>query len=161
MHNEPNAPPATTLDLYRELQAVTPDSLTYLLHDLFEVNAFWTFRTDRATAKQLPDSSWEVTLDVTANKVIADSAGVETAQPLNEWIEVGVYAPGEGGELQKPLYLQKHLIKAGRQRIQVKVPRQPMGAGIDPRHLLDWLEGVDDDDNIQPVEIPETTVTAR
>ena len=28
----------TTLDLYRELQAVTPDSLQYLLHDLFEAN---------------------------------------------------------------------------------------------------------------------------
>src|SRR4030095_8981115 len=34
---------ATTLDMYRELQAVTPDSLKPLLHDLFEVNTFWNF----------------------------------------------------------------------------------------------------------------------
>ncbi len=36
-HRAPGARPATTLDLYRELQAVTPDTLAYLLHDLFEV----------------------------------------------------------------------------------------------------------------------------
>ncbi len=32
-HHSPGAPPARTLDLHRELQAVTPDSLRYLLHD--------------------------------------------------------------------------------------------------------------------------------
>ena len=47
------APPLpTSLDLYRELQAVTPDSFQYLLHDLFEKNTFWELETERATAKQ-------------------------------------------------------------------------------------------------------------
>ncbi|MEW5916402.1 MAG: hypothetical protein AB1762_08350, partial [Gemmatimonadota bacterium] len=156
-HTAENAAPATTLDLYRNLQTVTPDSLESLLHDLFEVNAYWTFRAERVSGKQLADSSWEVTLDVAARKVIADSAGVETEQPLNEWIEVGVFAPSEIGELGAPLYLQKHAMRPGRQRIVVTVPRRPVLAGIDPRHLLDWVESVDDDDNIQRVEIPETT----
>ena len=40
---------ATTLDLHGELQAVTPDSLLSLLHDLFAVNTFWTFDTEQAT----------------------------------------------------------------------------------------------------------------
>jgi hypothetical protein len=160
-HNEAAAPPATTLDLYRELQAVTPDSLKPLLHDLFEVNAFWTFRTDRVSSRQLADSSWEVTLDVTALKTVMDSAGVETERPLTEWVEIGVFAPSEYGELGSPLYLQKHRINAGRQRIMIRVARQPQLAGIDPYHLLDWMEGVDDDDNIQPVEIPETTPPQR
>ena len=36
------APPLpTSLDLYRELQAVTPESLRHLLADLFEANTFW------------------------------------------------------------------------------------------------------------------------
>ena len=38
----------TSLDLYRELQAVTPDSLRYLLADLFEANTFWELETKRA-----------------------------------------------------------------------------------------------------------------
>jgi hypothetical protein len=50
---------ATTLDMYRELQAVTPDSLKPLLHDLFEVNTFWTFDTKRATAVQTASGAWQ------------------------------------------------------------------------------------------------------
>lgn len=159
-HRVADAPPVTTLDLYRELQAVTPDSMRYLLHDLFEVNTFWSFTTDRVSAKELADSSWEVTLDVTAHKVVADSAGVETEAPLNEWIEIGVFAPNEVAELGSPLYLQKHLVHTGRQRIVLTVPRRPDLAGIDPRHLLDWAE-TEDDDNIQQVEIPEATSNTR
>ncbi len=51
-HRPEGAPLATTLDLYRELQAVTPDSLQPLLHDLFEVNTFWELETERASAEQ-------------------------------------------------------------------------------------------------------------
>ncbi|HYW09224.1 MAG TPA: hypothetical protein VE913_19855, partial [Longimicrobium sp.] len=52
------APPATTLDLYRELQAVTPDSLRPLLHDMFAANTFWELKTERTTAKRTP-AGWE------------------------------------------------------------------------------------------------------
>ena len=140
---------ATTLDLYRELQAATPDSVRPLLHDLFEVNAFWTFDTKRASAVRTKDGSWEVTLDVEARKVIADSAGVERDAPMIEAIEVGIFAAAAPGEiLGEPLHLQKHRIRAGRQTIVVTVPRKPARAGIDPYSLLDWAEG----DNIEGVE---------
>jgi hypothetical protein len=67
-------PLPTSLDLYRELQAVTPDSFQYLLHDLFEANTFWELETERATAAQTEAGIWEVTLDVRARKVVADTA---------------------------------------------------------------------------------------
>lgn len=66
-----------------------------------------------------------------------------------------MYAPREYGEFGSPLYLQKHLIRTGKQRIVLTVRGRPVLAGIDPRHLLDWAEGVDDDDNIQRLEVPE------
>jgi hypothetical protein len=152
-HRPGEAPLATTLDLYRELQAVTPDSLQYLLHDLFEVNTFWKLETERVTAQQTQTGTWQVTLDVHARKVVVDSAGVETAVPMDEWVEIGVFAPaGESRELSEPLYVQKHRIRSGEQTITVTVPRQPVWAGIDPYHLLDWEER-DNDDNIEGVEI--------
>ena len=43
---------------------MTPDSLQYLLHDLFEVNTFWQFETERATADETDANTWQVTLDV-------------------------------------------------------------------------------------------------
>jgi ABC-2 type transport system permease protein len=48
----PSPPLPTTLDFYRELQSVTPDSLHYLVHDLFAANTFWELETERATAKK-------------------------------------------------------------------------------------------------------------
>jgi hypothetical protein len=144
---------ATTLDMYRELQAVTPDSLRPLLHDLFEVNTFWTFDTKKATAAQTDAGTWQVTLDVQAHKVVADSAGKETELPMNEWVEIGIFAPAQPGEaLGKPLYVQKHRVRSGRQTITVIVPNKPARGGIDPYSLLDWEEG----DNIEPIELKGT-----
>ena len=77
------APPLpTSLDLYRELQAVTPDSLRYLLHDLFEANTFWELETERATAKQTAAGAWQVTLDVQARKVVVDP---RASRPRCRW----------------------------------------------------------------------------
>jgi ABC-2 type transport system permease protein len=151
-HRPADAPPATTLDLYRELQAVTPDSLQYLLYDLFEVNTFWKLETERVTAEQTDAGTWRVTLDVRARKMVADSAGVETEVPMDEWVPIGVFARGERrDELSAPLYLKMHRIRSGEQTITVTVPRRPVLAGIDPHHLLDWEER-EDDDNIEGVE---------
>ncbi|HEV2149638.1 MAG TPA: M1 family aminopeptidase, partial [Longimicrobiaceae bacterium] len=131
------APPlATSLDLYRELQAVTPDSLRYLLHDLFEANTYWELAAERATAEQTEAGTWRVTLDVRARKVTVDTAGVETEVPMDDLVEVGVFAAGRGGGRGEPLYLRMHRVGSGEQRITVTVPREPARAGIDPRSLL-------------------------
>jgi ABC-type transport system involved in multi-copper enzyme maturation permease subunit len=143
------APPLpTSLDLYRELQAVTPESLHYLLHDLFEANTYWELETERATAEQTGAGSWQVTLDVQARKVVVDEAGVETEVAMDDWVEIGVFAPAE--EVDEPLYMQTHRIRSGTQTITVTVPRKPARAGIDPDLLLVNLET---GDNIEEVEI--------
>lgn len=140
----------TTLDLYRELQAATPDSLQGLLHDLFEVDAFWTFETEHASAQRSEAGRWEVTLEVEAHKVVVDSAGVETEVPVEEWVEIGVFAAAGPGEvLGRPLHVQKHRVRSGTQTITVTVDDRPVRAGIDPYNLLDWEEG----DNIEAVVV--------
>ena len=141
---------ATTLDMYRELQAVTPDSLKPLLHDLFEVNAFWTFDTRKATAVQTALGTWQVTLEVEAHKVVADSAGKQAEVPISEAVEIGIFAEAKPGEiLGQPLYVQKHRVRSGSQTITVTVPNQPARGGIDPYNLLDWEEG----DNIEAIAV--------
>ncbi|MDQ3244246.1 MAG: hypothetical protein M3Q09_10995 [Gemmatimonadota bacterium] len=153
-HGSGEPPLATTLDLYRELHTVTPDSLKYLLHDLFEVNTYWELETEKAKAVQTKEGSWLVTLDVRARKIVIDSAGVETALPMNESLDIGIFGEADkgGAELDNPLYLQKHRIHTGEQTIAVTVPRKPLLAGIDPYHVLDWVER-EDDDNIEQVKI--------
>jgi aminopeptidase N len=150
-HGSGEPPLPTSLDLYRELQAVTPDSFRGLLADLFEANTFWELAAERVTARQAATGSWQVTLDVQARKVVVDSVGVETEVPMNDLVEVGVFAAAEDGGLGEPLYLRVHRVRSGEQRITVTVPRKPVRAGIDPRSLLIDVEATD---NLREITLP-------
>jgi hypothetical protein len=91
---------------------------------------------------------WQTTFDVEARKVVTDSAGAETVLPVSERVEIGLFAEALPGEsLGRPLYVQKHRIRSGRQTIIVSAPGKPARGGIDPFNLLDWEEG----DNIEAV----------
>ncbi|QIX60434.1 M1 family metallopeptidase [Hymenobacter sp. BT18] len=130
----------TSLDLYRELQTATPDSLQPLLHDLFKANTFWELATEAASANQLKRGAWQVTLTLQARKLVVDSTGTETKRPMQDWVEIGVFAPVKAGQEEgQQLYLQKHLIKSGRQTIVLTLPERPAKVSVDPRQLLvDW-----------------------
>jgi ABC-type transport system involved in multi-copper enzyme maturation permease subunit len=134
---------ATSADLYRELQAVTPDSYRYLLRDLFEKNTFWELATQRAAAKQIPAGGWAVTLDVRARKVAIDEAGIETEEPMDDWIEAGVFGKG------KPR-VEMRRIHSGEQTITIVAPGKPARAGIDPDNLLIDL---DTENNMKDVTV--------
>ena len=140
----PEPPYATSLDLYRELKTVTPDSLQELLGDLLERNTFWELKTRQASVQQTPGGEWQVRIDVEARKVVVDTAGAETDLPMNDLIEIGVFAPAQAGEARgKPLELAMHRVRTGLQTITITVPERPASAGIDPRHLLIDMEPSD------------------
>jgi hypothetical protein len=145
-HRSGTPPLPTSLDLYRELQAVTPGQFQYLLQDLFERNTYWELETERATAQQTEGGTWQVTLAVRARKVVVDEAGVETEVPMDDWLEVGVFNEWEPS-------LEKFRIHSGAQTITVTVPQKPARAGIDPRHLLSNLE--EDDKNVTTIRLEE------
>ncbi|KUG08697.1 ABC transporter permease/M1 family aminopeptidase [Solirubrum puertoriconensis] len=139
-HRPGTVPRPTSLDLYRELQAVTPDSLQPLLHDLFKTNTFWELAAESAVVNQTNAGKWQVTLTLQGSKLVVDSIGTETKRPMQDWVEIGVFAPAkEGQETGKQLYRQKHLIKSGRQTIALTLADRPAKIGVDPRSLLiDW-----------------------
>jgi hypothetical protein len=143
-HSSREPPLPTTLDLYRELQAVTPDELRYLLADLFEANTYWELSAKRVEAERTATGEWRVTLDVRARKVVVDEAGVETEVPMDDLVEVGVFAAAGDGGPGVPPYLRMHRVRSGEQRITLTVPWEPAQAGIDPRNLL---TDVEPDDN--------------
>jgi ABC-2 type transport system permease protein len=136
-HASHEPPFATSLDLLHELEQVTPDSLRPLLGDLLERNTFWELETRKAIMQPAPNGGWQVRLEIAAKKVAVDTEGTETNLPMNDLIEIGVFAPLEAGEDRgKPLYLAMHRVHTGPQTITITVPKRPDLAGIDPRHLL-------------------------
>ena len=145
-HHSGELPLPTTLDLYQEIQQVTPDSLHYLLNDLFKQNTYWRLKTERFAAAQTKAGNWQITLKVKAQKVVVDSTGNENEVPMNDWLEIGFYEEVKGED--KPLYLQTHRIRSGEQTIKVTLPRKPDRGGIDPNYLMIDLRL--DDNMMQP-----------
>jgi ABC-2 type transport system permease protein len=145
-----SGPPfATSRDLVAELRASTPDSLQYLITDLFETVTLWDVRTERAVVERTPAGAYEVTLDVVARKLRADSVGKETETPMNDLVEIGVFAPSDGDKPADQLYLTRHRMRSGKQTIRLTVAREPARAGVDPyRKLIDR----DRSDNVVAVE---------
>jgi len=138
-------PYPTSLDLYAELRAVTPPALHGLLTDLFETITLWDIKTQSAASRRLRDGKYEVTLEVTAQKLRADGVGLETATPMNDLLEVGVFAPGK----KDPIHLTRHRIRSGKQTIRIVVPQEPSRAGVDPfRKLIERERG----DNVVDVD---------
>src|SRR5690606_24433727 len=144
-HRGAGPPYPTTRDLLAELRAATPDTLQHLLTDLFETITLWDVEARRAVARRTADGRYEVTLDVAARKVRADGAGRETETPMDDLVEIGVFAPGTVA----PLYLERHRLRSGTQTIRVTVPQEPARAGVDPRNRLIDRDG---EDNVVAVE---------
>jgi aminopeptidase N len=140
-------PYPTSHDLLRELRAVTPDSAAWLLADLFETITIWDLRTNAARADSLGGGRWRVTLEVEAAKFRVDSLGRDSAAPMDDLVEIGVYGDGGG----KPLHLATRRLGAGRHAVVVEVEGKPARAGIDPRFLLVPRRGDDLSDNVRDV----------
>jgi ABC-2 type transport system permease protein len=129
-------PYPTSLDLYRELQAVTPDSVKPLLVDLFETVTAWGVRVAAARADQVGPNEYRVTIDVAGEKVRYDTVGKETALPLDDVLEIGVFPATGSRAVGEPLYLRKHRIRGNRQSVTVTVDKQPFRVAVDPYHWL-------------------------
>ncbi|HEV2148550.1 MAG TPA: M1 family aminopeptidase [Longimicrobiaceae bacterium] len=133
-------PPYTnSLEFYAYLREATPDSLHYVLTDLFETITMYGNRARSASSRRLPDGRYEVVLEVEGAKVRADSLGNESPVRMNDLVDIGVFAAapkGKSKEAGPALYMRKHRVASGPQRIRVVVDREPAAAGIDPHHKL-------------------------
>jgi ABC-type transport system involved in multi-copper enzyme maturation permease subunit len=131
-------PYPSSRELVSYIRAATPDSLHYVLDDLFEHITLYDNRATSASSTRLPDGKYRVALDVEAKKFRADDLGNENEVAMDDFIDVGVFAAAERGKSGegRPLYFAKHRIASGAQRIEVVVDEEPARAGIDPYHKL-------------------------
>jgi ABC-type multidrug transport system ATPase subunit len=133
------APPYSNSPVVLEhLRAETPDSLRYVLQDMFETITLYENRAVRATASAQADGSFLVRLEIEAGKVRADSLGNETDVPMHDWIDVGVFGAktADDADEGKELYLARHRVAQGASTLEIRVSEKPERAGIDPYHKL-------------------------
>lgn len=131
------APYTTSLEFLKFIKAETPDSLKYVVEDMFEKIILYENRALEASYQKLAEDKYEVTLKFSAKKLEADSLGYEKEIKMHDWVDIGVFgAKKEKEKEQTPLYLQKHHIKAGENTVKIIVNEKPEKAGIDPYFKL-------------------------
>lgn len=96
-------PPYTnSLEFLSYIRQATPDSLQYILTDMFETITLYENQVTQASYTSTPNGKYKVELTIKAKKLRADSLGVEKEVSINDWIDLGVL--GKDG---KELYLKK------------------------------------------------------
>ncbi len=129
------APYPTSVDLVNEIKKVTPDSLQYMVTDMFETITIYENQATSGLFEQVSGKEYLVTLKTNCKKYRADSVGTQTEVPLVDWMDVGVFAAGKDGSTRL-IYLRKHRITRGDNTIHVVVAEKPTMAGIDPLYKL-------------------------
>ena len=109
-------PPFTTSrEFLGYLDAETPDSLKYVINDLFRTITLWDNKTEDAAVTKRPDGKFQVAIKVRSLKFRADSLGGQTEVPVADLVDIGVFGEKQpGNQLGKPLYLL-HLCGAHRE----------------------------------------------
>jgi ABC-2 type transport system permease protein len=130
-------PYPTARDLLAEFDRVTPDSLKYVLKDLFEDMTFYENKADTATTTKQADGSYAVHLVLHAKKLKGDSVGNTREVPMADYVDVGIFGEHVPGQkLGAPLLVKKVHITQNATTLDLVVPTEPKKAGIDPYNKL-------------------------
>jgi ABC-2 type transport system permease protein len=137
----------TTDVLTGYIKEVTPDSLKYVVDDLYSKITLFENRVVNPTAKKVANG-YEVTIPVQTVKYYADKAGNEKATPVKDYIDIGIFSMVNGKE--KLIYLKREKFTQEQTTVKAFVKDKPERAGIDPIYKL-----VDrnTDDNTAVVEV--------
>lgn len=135
-------PYPNSAELVSYLKKATPDSLQYVVHDLFETITFFENQLDDATYTPRPDGKYDVRLTLRAAKMRADSLGNKTPIPLRDYVDVGIFGPDQARKMEdydasgQPLFFQKAKLTKPVTVLTFVVNKTPAKAGLDPYHKL-------------------------
>jgi ABC-2 type transport system permease protein len=164
------APYPTSIEFVEDIRAVTPDSLQYLITDMFETITLYDNKINSAKYEKLENNAYKVNIEAMISKYRstdkgksvytnkagdsitykAEKARKETVSlPLKDYVEIGVFGEidEKTGE-REVLYLEKRKIESIFNNFSIIVDKKPLEVGVDPYYkLIDRLS----DDNRQVV----------
>jgi ABC-2 type transport system permease protein len=115
------------------MREATPPELQYMVTDMFESIVLYENKATSAVVTQ-EGGKYKVTLTVETAKRKADGSGNETAMPIDDWIDVGVFSGTK--EHLKKLYMEKKKFTTDKSTVEILVEEKPTYAGIDPYNKL-------------------------
>jgi ABC-2 type transport system permease protein len=148
-------PPYTTSkEFVSLLREYTPDSLQYLITDMFEKIVLFDNNVVSAQYKKLPDGKFETTIKLEMKKTEADSTGKETEVRINDYVEIGIYDSEikTAKPLGKEFYRKMHFINKKDQVIKIITAEKPVAVSLDPYMLLIDKKPVDNSILVEEAE---------
>jgi ABC-2 type transport system permease protein len=152
------APYTTSIDMVNHIKAVTPDSLQYVIKDMFETITLYKNRIVDTEVTELDNGKFQVDLEFNVSKYRNDEKGKrfygekvgdsltyqtekmkrpEYSVVLADYIDIGIFAEDEDGKKKEvELYLKKHKITEINNKITIIVDRKPTEVGVDPYNKL-------------------------
>jgi len=144
-------PYPTSLSAVRAFRKVTPDSLQYLIDDMFGNITLFSNRVMEAKYRKV-GNEYEITFTTSSEKFRADSLGKETARPISDYIDIGVFAePTSDKNLGKALVYKRLRIERKTNNFTFRTKEKPYQVGIDPYNYL--IDRQPDDNLKKPEEI--------
>ena len=157
------APYTTSLEFVGMIKEATPDSLQYLIRDMFETITLYNNRVRNAEYEELEGGKYKVKIKYQVRKYRASEQGkrlyadegqqeyfeIENGQdtlksiPLNDYVELGIF-----GEDDKELYLKKHKMTRIIDSVEIVVDEKPVAAGVDPYNKLIDVVSTDNRTNL-------------
>ncbi|WP_124981056.1 M1 family aminopeptidase [Nonlabens xiamenensis] len=151
-------PYPTAPEFVEDLRSVTPDSLQYLIKDMFETITLYDNEVTEATYEAKTDGTYQVNIQALVSKYRSDKRGEKSyasvqrdslsytgddkektlnSLPLADYIEVGVFGEEnpETGE-EEVLFLKKLKVSDIQNNFEITVPALPVEVGIDPYYKL-------------------------
>ena len=154
------APYTTSIDMVNHIKEVTPDSLSYIIKDMFETITLYSNRIIDAKTTELENGKYQVDIEFEVSKYRNDENGRKyygekvgdtlthktdkmnkpiLSVSLSDYIDIGIFAneqvDGKDGK-EKVLYLQKHKITAINNKITIILNEKPLEVGVDPYNKL-------------------------
>jgi len=152
-------PPYTTaLEFTDHIRRGTPDSLQYLITDMFETITLYNNKVNKVTSTELPGGKYQVDIEFKVAKYRTDQKGKRMYEdangktltdgtgkkdlkslPLADYIEVGVFGEKKkkgNYEYDNEIYLKRYKINKISNKISVIVDEKPVEVGVDPYNKL-------------------------
>jgi len=153
------APYTNSIELVNELRAATPDSLQYVINDMFETITLYDNRIEDVTSKKLPNGKYEVKINFEVAKYKANDDGKRVfkdkngktltykkkgekyaieSYPLNDYVEIGIFGEQtiKDKKTEKELYLKKVKVNKIDNSVTIIVNENPIEVGVDPYNKL-------------------------
>lgn len=112
----------------------TPDSLKYLVTDMFGKITLYENYVKKLDFKKISNTNYKVTITVGCAKFYADDKGKLSKAPIADYVDIGIFTINKvnNKDIEKPLLFTRVKMDKQEQSFEFTVTQKPELVGIDP-----------------------------